>query len=69
MGGGQSIPIPGGGTEGYHVLRVCSVNLFNGQFIASQKSRKTDHKYILKYIWFQRLNTLKQLITGTTILM
>ena len=23
MGGSQSSPIPGGGTEGYHVLRVC----------------------------------------------
>jgi len=22
MGGGQSVDIPGGGTEGYHVLRV-----------------------------------------------
>ena len=22
MGGGQSVAIPGGGTEGYHVLRV-----------------------------------------------
>ena len=25
MGGSQSSPIPGGGTEGYHVLRVCVV--------------------------------------------
>ena len=23
MGGAQSVEIPGGGTEGYHVLRVC----------------------------------------------
>jgi hypothetical protein len=23
MGGSQSVEIPGGGTEGYHVLRVC----------------------------------------------
>jgi hypothetical protein len=23
MGGSQSIEVPGGGTEGYHVLRVC----------------------------------------------
>jgi len=25
MGGGQSVAIPGGGTEGYHVLRVSRI--------------------------------------------
>ena len=35
MGGSQSVPIPGGGTEGYHVLRVyifkkILCNNFNG---------------------------------------
>jgi hypothetical protein len=25
MGGSQSIEVPGGGTEGYHVLRVCQL--------------------------------------------
>jgi len=28
MGGSQSSPIPGGGTEGYHVLRVCVSSTF-----------------------------------------
>jgi hypothetical protein len=27
MGGSQSVEIPGGGTEGYHVLRVCDHSL------------------------------------------
>ncbi len=25
MGGGQSVEVPGGGKEGYHVLKVCSL--------------------------------------------
>lgn len=28
MGAGNSIEVPGGGTEGYHVLRVSSLNFF-----------------------------------------
>lgn len=27
MGNGESVSIPGGGTEGYHVLRVCFLSL------------------------------------------
>lgn len=43
MGGSQSVEIPGGGTEGYHVLRVSSNSLnyidkFNWVFILSTSS-------------------------------
>ena len=39
MGGSQSIEVPGGGTEGYHVLRVIIV--FDWQFIILNKSAGT----------------------------
>lgn len=29
MGGNQSVEVPGGGSEGYHVLRVCKMKLIN----------------------------------------
>jgi hypothetical protein len=32
MGGSQSLQIPGGGTEGYHVLRVISIIINKGNF-------------------------------------
>ena len=49
MGGGQSVPIPGGGTEGYHVLRVCSGNIV------------TELMFIVFHILFRLIMNLHQM--------
>ena len=69
MGGSQSVEVPGGGTEGYHVLRVqvndqlkpaCRIYEFKGVFVIVPKNGK-QHAYrqLLYFCFFQKKMQLK----------
>lgn len=49
MGAGNSVEVPGGGTEGYHVLRV-SLFLFHHSIINICGQRMPKEKSVCGYI-------------------